>query len=117
MRVLRTVAELNERGWNRDYLRRGERHGRWRRIVKGVYGEGPEPPSPLDVARATAYAVSGVGARGLAGVLLGLDSVTLADGVEILLLAGESNRRPGVRRVKQLPDATIEIAQVRCTDG
>lgn len=117
MRVLRTVKELSERGWNREYLRRGQRHGRWRLIVKGVYGDGPEPPSPLDVARATAYAVGGVAASRLAGVLLQLDSVTLAQGVEILVPVGASNRRPGLRRVNPLPVSVIEVAQVRCTDG
>lgn len=117
MRVLRTVAELNKRGWSREHLRRGERRGRWRLIVKGVYGEGPTPASDLDVARATAYAVSGIGARGLAGVLLQFDSVTLGDGAEILVPAGASNRRPGVRRVKRLPTGTVEVGQVRCTDG
>ena len=58
-------------------LRWGARRGRWRRIVRGVYGDGREPPTPLDRARAEVLRRDAVARGSLAGVLHELDSVSL----------------------------------------
>jgi hypothetical protein len=77
--------------------------GACRRIQRGVYGEGPEDPTPLDRARARVLAGSGEARGHLAGVLLGLDAVEL-------------DRRP-VRRSALSPDRVILIGGIRCANG
>ncbi|HEX4906546.1 MAG TPA: DUF559 domain-containing protein [Acidimicrobiales bacterium] len=79
MRRLFTAAES---GLTSNALRWGEQTGRWVRVQKGVYADGPEPPSPLDRERARVLAAEEAARGGLAGVLLGLDSVEL-DGMPI----------------------------------
>ena len=74
MRRLFTTAES---GLSRHALEWGERIGRWRRVQRGVYAEGPEDPTPLDRERAQVMASGSPARGGLAGVLLGLDSVRL----------------------------------------
>ena len=77
MRRLFTTAEAALAGTTIDALKWGVRAGAWVRVVRGVYGDGPEPPSPLDVERAQVLARGTVGRGALAGVLLGLDAVQL----------------------------------------
>lgn len=74
MRRLFTSAES---GLTSHALRWGERTGRWRRVQLGIYADGPEPVTPLDRERAQVMASGSPARGGLAGVLLGLDSVTL----------------------------------------
>ena len=74
MRRLFTAAES---GLSSNALRWGERVGRWRRVQRGVYADGPDPVTPLDRARARVLASQSAARGGLAGVLLGLDGVTL----------------------------------------
>ena len=74
MRRLFTTAES---GLSRHALDWGERTGRWRRVQRGIYAEGPEDPTPLDRERAQVLASGSPARGGLAGVLLGLDSVRL----------------------------------------
>jgi hypothetical protein len=74
MRRLFTAASS---GMSRSALAWGVRTGQWTRVQRGVYAEGPEPPTQLDIERAAVLA-SGRPARGaLAGVLLGFDAVRL----------------------------------------
>ena len=74
MRRLFTTAEVDV---SRSALAWGVRRGRWQRVERGVYADGPGPPDALDRARARVLA-SGSPARGaLAGVLHGLDGVEL----------------------------------------
>jgi len=56
-------------------LRWGESTGRWRRLEKGVYVEGPEEPRPIDRALGAVAVTGGVASGHLAGVLNKLDSV------------------------------------------
>ena len=80
MRLLFTTADARARGLSIDALRWGERTGRWRRVERGVYADGPEPLTLLDRARARILASGGTARGCLAGVLHGLDGVVL-DGV------------------------------------
>ena len=52
MRRLFTTEEALACGLTIDTLRWGIQAGRWRRLVRGVYGEGPGEASDLDIARA-----------------------------------------------------------------
>lgn len=74
MRRLFTPAES---GLSPDALKWGVRAGAWVRVVRGVYADGPEPPSNLDVERARVLAARTVARGGLACVLLGIDSIRL----------------------------------------
>lgn len=118
MRRLFTTDEAAAAGVTRSKLRWGERTGRWRRVDRQVYGVGPKEPSALDRGRAAVIATGGVASGRLAGVLLGLDGVTLR-GTDLTLPPGSSGRRAGVRvRRRHLDPAGIIIAgNVRCTDG
>lgn len=103
MRRLFTTAQARESGLTSDALRWGERTGRWRRIERGVYGDGPEEPVSIDVARARVLAMRGVATGKLAGVLLGLDGIELG---------GMPRRRRGIP-----PERVLEIGGVPCSDG
>ena len=74
MRRLFTTAEA---GITADALKWGVRTGAWVRVVRGVYADGPEPPSRFDVEGARVLAARSVARGALGGVLLGLDSVRL----------------------------------------
>ncbi len=103
MRRLFTSQDAMAAGLTSDALRWGEGTGRWRRVRKGVYAEGPEEPTALDFALAEVLAKDAVASGGLAGVLHGLDSVGL-DGHPV--------------RRRSLPaDRVLEVAGLRLTDG
>jgi very-short-patch-repair endonuclease len=104
MRRLFTVEDATARGLTRAALRWGERSGRWRRIDRQVYAEGPCDPGAFDGARARVLAVRGVASGRLAAMIHGLDGVTEPD--------ARSLRR------RALPEErTVVIGGVRCTDG
>ena len=75
MRRLFTTQEATARGLTPSQLRWGEATGRWRRVHKSVYGEGPEEPTELDRRVAEVLARGAVVSGRLAGVLHGLDGV------------------------------------------
>src|SRR5438128_4638915 len=103
MRRLFTTEEAGARGLSSAALRWGERTGRWRRIERGVYGDGRRDPDELDVARARVMASRGMATGRLAGVLHELDGVTLT---------GTPRRRRGI------PSERItRVAGLLCTDG
>lgn len=103
MRRLFTIGEARAEGMTEAALRWGERRGAWTRIVRGIYGEGPQPPTPLDNARAKVLRKDAVARGSLAGVLHELDSV---------LLTGQR-----VARQELPPERVTTIAGVRCADG
>jgi very-short-patch-repair endonuclease len=103
MRRLFTTQEALTGGLTQSQLRWGEATGRWRRVHKGVYGEGPEDPTELDRRVAEVLARGAVVGGRLAGVLHGLDSVHLDD-------------HPPRRR--SLPsERVVLVGGVRCADG
>ena len=103
MRRLFKTDEARAAGITEAALRWGAKRGRWRRILRGVYGDGPDAPTRLDVARAELLRKDAVARGALAGVLHGLDSVTLA-------------RRP-IARDDPPPDRVTTVEGVRCADG
>lgn len=74
MRRLFTAATS---GLTNDQLRWGEATGRWRRVQRGIYAEGPAPLTQLDRERAKVMAAQTAARGGLAGVLHRLDGVVL----------------------------------------
>jgi len=99
-----TTDEALSAGLTMDALRWGVRSGRWRRVVRGVYADGPEDLTLLDKERARVMACPAAAARGLlAGVLYDLDSVALA--------------RCPVHRGRLSPERVVPIDGVRCADG
>jgi hypothetical protein len=116
VRRLFTTAEARALGRTIDELRWGDRTGRWRRIERGVYGDGPEEPTALDRARAGVLASGGAARGRLAGVLLGLDSITVA-GPSIVVATSGNGRRQGAQRTVVDPNCVICIDGVRCTNA
>lgn len=116
MRTLFTTAEARRRGITDDELRWGVRTGRWRRIERGVYGRGPDDPSPLDRALAAVVATGGVASGHLAAVLLGLDGIAL-QGPDVTLGRQRNGRRAGARRRTGDPQRITTAGGFRCTDG
>jgi hypothetical protein len=104
MRRLFTVEEATRWGLTRDALRWGERTGRWRRIDRSVYAEGPEEPDAFDAARARVLASGGVASDRLAGHLHRLDGVTELD--------DRSLRRRALHA-----ERVVVMGGIRCTDG
>jgi hypothetical protein len=103
MRRLFTADEAIAEGLTLSALKWGESTGRWRRVRKGVYAEGPDEPTALDHALAEVKARHAIASGGLAGVMHGLDSVALD---------GRTVRR------RSLPaERIVELGSVRCTDG
>jgi hypothetical protein len=72
-------------------------------VQRGVYAEGPEPPTPLDRERAQVLSADSTARGALAGVLLGLDSVHL-DGMPL-------------RKGRVIDDRTTVIGGVRCVSA
>lgn len=103
MRSLFTTADASARGVTSAELRWGVRTGQWRRIERGVYGDGPDEPDGLDRARARVLASGGVASARLAGVLHGLEAVVFDE---------RPTRRRGVP-----PERVILVEGIRCTDG
>jgi very-short-patch-repair endonuclease len=111
MRQLCTLEELRQRGVGRIAREKG-----WRRSGQGVYVEGTTPPSRLDRALAVVVVTGGIASGRLAGVLLGLDGVSLR-GADVTVRPGSSNRRAGVRRRELPANAVVLVAGFRCTSG
>ena len=113
---LRQLLTTEELGLTRSALRWAEQHGRLQRVDRGIWVEGPEPVTELDVARAAVLATAAVASHHLAGVLYRLDSVTL-DGTWMTLPAtAGSGRRRACRR--HIPSERLtRVAGLPCTDG
>jgi hypothetical protein len=118
LRRVFTTAEALDRGLTMSELRWGERTGRWRRLEKGVYAEGPEEPRPIDYALGAVVLTGGVASGHLAGVLHELDSVQLSRRHPFLTLPkGMATRRPRVTHRCLPVERVTEVTRIRCTDG
>jgi hypothetical protein len=116
MRPLHTFEELRAQGLSPGAIRWGAQQGRWRRMVSGIYGEGPEDPTELDCARAVVVASGGVASGSLAAVLHDLDGSTL-QGADVTLPRGASTHRAGTRHRQLTPERVTLVHGVRCVDG
>jgi very-short-patch-repair endonuclease len=103
-------------GMTQAELRWGERKGRWRRVDRGVWAEGPDDPTELDRARAAVMATGGVASHHLAGALHGLDAVTL-DGPWVTQPRAANGRRPHATRRVVPPERIVTVGGLPCTDG
>jgi hypothetical protein len=113
---MRRLYRTEELGVSRSALRWGERSGRWQRVDRGVWADGPEELSELDRARAAVMATGGVASHHLAGVLHGLDSVRL-DGLWITLPTTASGARPRTCRRRLPAECVVQVRGLPCTDG
>jgi hypothetical protein len=95
-----TAGETN---LTRATLRWGVRAGKWHALGRGIYLEGSDPPNPIDLARARVLAQHTVARGALAGVLHGVDSVTL-------------DARP-TRRTSPPWLRSVTLGNVPCADG
>jgi hypothetical protein len=114
MRELRTTQQVLGAGTSPARIKWALQTGRWTLIIRGVYGRGPKPPSKLDIARATALVTDGVCHGLVAGELLKFDNVKAAS-PEVWVPRSANAERDGVKRKATMPDATVEVEQVRCT--
>ena len=112
MRELRTTERLAADGVSRDRVRWALKTGRWTRIIQGVVGRGPEPPSKLDIGRATALVTDGISAGCLSAALRNFDGVRL-EAPEVIVSSRSSVRRAGVSRRDVLPPFEI-VGGVKC---
>lgn len=103
MRRLFTADDAAAMGYSRAALRWGERAGRWQRMDRQVYLDGPEPPDDIDRARARVLAARTVARGRLAGVLHELDAVTLTG--------------PPSRRGAYPSGHVVRVAGIPCVDG
>jgi Protein of unknown function (DUF559) len=113
VRKLRTAADMFAAGWTVTRVRREVREGKITRIVTGVYGEGDKRPSELDVMRATALATHGVCDAVLTAQVMNVDGVDRFR-PKVLVPRSSAGKREWVRRVSDLPEATVTIGQVAC---
>jgi hypothetical protein len=100
---VRRIFTAEDSGLTRATLRWGERERKWVRAEHGIYLEGGEPPSELDLARARVLAARSVARGTLAGVLHQLDSVTFN---------GKCTRNQLL-----LPSQVVMVDGVPCADG
>ncbi|TMK87864.1 MAG: DUF559 domain-containing protein [Actinobacteria bacterium] len=100
---MRRIFTADESGLTRATLRWGERERKWIRVERGIYLEGGDPPSKLDLARARVLAARTIARGTLAGVLHGLDSVTLG--------------RKQTCEDLLLPSQVTTVGGVPCADG
>lgn len=101
---MRNMWTADASGLTSSALKWGVKKQKFRRIINGVYGDGPDEPSRFDVAVAEVIRSEHFVATGrLAGVLLRLDAVTLTG-------RGYARRqRPG--------EAVTVVYGIRCTDA
>lgn len=117
MRTFFMTADALARGVTPAQLRWGERTGRWRRVDRGVYALGPEPPTRLDRAVATVLGTGGVACGTLAGVLHGLDGVRLGPPPHVTLARSRQTRRGTARHLDLPPERITSAFGIPCTDG
>ncbi|HVV35298.1 MAG TPA: DUF559 domain-containing protein [Acidimicrobiales bacterium] len=114
MRELRTTSAVLRSGTTKSEIAWAIQKGRWTQVIHGVLGRGPEPPTKLDIARATALVTDGTCHGLVAGELHGFDNVR-AGGPEVWVPRSCRSERAGVKRKLHLPRETVTLHQVACT--
>src|SRR2546421_9610348 len=97
---MRRLFVAKDAGMSAEALRWALQQGKMQRIAQGVYAEGPEPPTALELALASVIRTGGVARGSISGALMGLDSVEV---------------RPEHRRRNEV--STIVVHGIRCADG
>jgi hypothetical protein len=114
MRRIFTTQMAYAEGLSKEALRWKVATGTVIRISRGVFIDGPDRPSHLEVALASVVVTGGIACGTLAARLHGLDSVELAPPF-VAVVHGRALRR----KVKRLPAdvPTVEVSGFPCTDG
>jgi very-short-patch-repair endonuclease len=116
MRHLFTTDQAFQAGITESSLRWSLRSGRVQRVLRGVYVNGPQPPTWLERAQALVLASNGVACGSLAGILHGLDGVRLHRPFVALPSISESHRRGMIRRTYLDCEVVVKDG-CRCTNG
>lgn len=106
-----TIDELRQLGLTRTAI-----EGGWRRIARGVYGEGLSPATTVERAFAAVIVSGGVASGRVAAFLQALDCPAVC-GADFTVPPTSSGRRRGARRRLLPPDRVVVVAGLRCTDG
>jgi very-short-patch-repair endonuclease len=104
-----------ESGMTRAQLRHAETRGRITKVGRATYRHGDGPVTPLDECLALTVTTGGVAGGRPAGVMLGLDAVTLGP-PDVTLPPGSTNRHRGVRRRELIGDPIL-IGGIPCASG
>lgn len=112
-----TTEDARGRGITISELRWGERHGRWRRIEKGVYVDGPAPPGRVDAAIGAVRVLHGAASGALAGTLHELDSIQLDGGPYVTVRPGRATGRRDARERMLATERLTVVSSLLCTDG
>ena len=92
-----TTKELRSTGLTTAAIKWQVRTGALQPVARGAFIEGPEPPTPLELAVGAVVAAGGIASGSLAGVLYGLDAVTLK-GADCTVDPNRGAHRSGSRR-------------------
>ena len=92
MRRPETTAQLIARGITQSALRWRIRKGLFHGVGRGVYIEGPEPPTPVERALGVVVATNGIACESLAATLYELDAIRLYAPYSTIPLRSDSNR-------------------------
>jgi len=114
VRRIFTADEAFAKGVTPDALRWGARTGKWVRVDRKVYAEGPDPPTLFERSIAGALVTGGAVRSQAAGVLYGLDSVRIVR-PEFTVPSASSNSRDRARRRDLKPEVIVD--GVRVTSG
>ena len=116
MRRIFTTTEAIADGLTVDALRWGLRAGKWVRGGRGVFLDGPEEPTALELAAASAYVSGGMVSETAAGALLGFDGIAEIEPT-FVVATRTNNRRDGVHRSYAQPEDGLIVDGVRVTGG
>lgn len=116
MRRIFTAREAYKDGLTQSSLKWAVRSGEIIRISRGVFAEGSEPPTPLDIALSKVVATDGVACGTLAATLHGLDGIYLKPPYATVPSRGRPERGD-IRRQDLFLHSIVEVNGVRCTNG
>jgi hypothetical protein len=108
-----TTAQARANGLTKDALRWAVRGGDIQRIERGVYVKSREPVTAMEYALAILILTGGTASRSLAGILHGLDSVTLSPPFVACAAQPRVNRpEVEVRRIRA--DRVVNVRGYSC---
>jgi len=114
VRRMYTTRELHRLGLSKDAIGWAVRKGRLSPVIRGVFGEGPLPPTALEKAVAVVVATNGTASGPVAAALLQIDGVDVT-APDVSVRPSQGNHRKGVRRRELPPEQVVVVDGVRCT--